>query len=98
VRRVGCIELIGIAALAGAWFAGAAAGQSAEQAFRLVSAASDRRERDECDSSYPTVCIAPAPPDLDCADVPYKTFAVEGSDPHGFDADFDGVGCEAYPR
>ncbi len=25
-----------------------------------------------CDPSYPTVCIAPPPPDKDCKDVPYK--------------------------
>lgn len=47
-----------------------------------------------CDPSYPNVCIAPYPPDLDCADVPYSNFEVIGSDPHGFDGDGDGVGCE----
>jgi micrococcal nuclease len=47
-----------------------------------------------CDPSYPTVCIPPPPPDLDCADVPYSNFAVRGDDPHGFDGDGDGVGCE----
>jgi micrococcal nuclease len=48
-----------------------------------------------CDPSYPGVCIAVSPPDLDCADVPYTNFEVTGSDPHGFDGDRDGVGCEA---
>jgi len=47
-----------------------------------------------CDASYPTVCIPPPPPDLDCADVPYSDFRVVGRDPHGFDGDGDGVGCE----
>jgi hypothetical protein len=47
-----------------------------------------------CDPSYPTVCIPPPPPDLDCADVPYTNFTVVGDDPHGFDGDNDGVGCE----
>ena len=47
-----------------------------------------------CDASYPTVCIPPPPPDLDCADVPYTAFAVRGADPHRFDGDGDGVGCE----
>jgi micrococcal nuclease len=47
-----------------------------------------------CDSSYPGVCIAPYPPDLDCSDVPYTNFQVVGNDPHGFDGDADGVGCE----
>ena len=48
-----------------------------------------------CDPSYPGVCIARYPPDLDCSDVPYKNFAVTGSDPHGFDGNDDGVGCES---
>jgi micrococcal nuclease len=50
---------------------------------------------DDCDSSYPDVCIPPAPPDLDCGDIPHKRFKVTGSDPHGFDRDKDGVGCES---
>jgi micrococcal nuclease len=49
----------------------------------------------KCDPSYPGVCIAPYPPDLDCADVPYTSFAVVGSDPHGFDGDGDSIGCES---
>jgi micrococcal nuclease len=48
-----------------------------------------------CDASYPTVCIPPPPPDLDCAQVPYVAFAVRGADPHRFDGDGDGVGCES---
>jgi len=31
---------------------------------------------------------------LDCADVPYKNFRVVGADPHRFDGDHDGIGCE----
>jgi hypothetical protein len=53
------------------------------------------RPRRNCDPSYPTVCIPPWPPDLDCGDVPYRRFRVEGSDPHRFDADNDGIGCES---
>jgi len=48
-----------------------------------------------CDPSYPGVCIPPAPPDLDCGDVPYSDFAVIGSDPHGFDGNDNGAGCES---
>jgi len=48
----------------------------------------------KCDPSYPDVCIPPYPPDLDCGDVPYTNFRVVGDDPHGFDGDGDGVGCE----
>ncbi|MCC3600099.1 thermonuclease family protein [Microcoleus sp. PH2017_26_ELK_O_A] len=47
-----------------------------------------------CDSSYPDVCIPPAPPDLNCGDVPHRRFRVVGPDPHGFDRDKDGIGCE----
>ena len=47
-----------------------------------------------CDPSYPAVCIAPPPPDLDCGDVPYGGFTVYAPDPHRFDGDYDGVGCE----
>lgn len=47
-----------------------------------------------CDPSYPTVCIPPPPPDLDCKDIPYKRFTVLPPDPHGFDGDHDGIGCE----
>jgi hypothetical protein len=51
--------------------------------------------RPGCDPSYPTVCIPPPPPDLDCPDVPYDDFKVQGTDPHRFDGDNDGVGCES---
>ena len=47
-----------------------------------------------CDSSYPGVCIPPPPPDLDCPEIPYRNFTVRPPDPHGFDGDHDGVGCE----
>ena len=47
-----------------------------------------------CDPAYPTVCIPPPPPDLDCADVPDRRFRVLPPDPHRFDGEGDGVGCE----
>lgn len=47
-----------------------------------------------CDPSYPTVCIPPSPPDLDCGDIPHKNFKVVSPDPHRFDGDKDGIGCE----
>jgi hypothetical protein len=47
-----------------------------------------------CDPSYPTVCIPPPPPDLDCTDIPYRRFTVRPPDPHDFDSDGDGIGCE----
>lgn len=48
-----------------------------------------------CDPSYPDFCLAPPPPDLDCRDIPYRRFRVLPPDPHHFDSDRDGVGCEA---
>ena len=48
-----------------------------------------------CDPSYPDVCIPPPPPDLDCSDIPYRNFRVLPPDPHHFDGDGDGIGCEA---
>lgn len=48
-----------------------------------------------CHPSYPDVCIPPAPPDLDCGDIPYTWFTVLPPDPHGFDRDHDGFGCES---
>jgi hypothetical protein len=49
-----------------------------------------------CDSSYPDLCIPPPPPDLDCGDdgVP-ENFQVLPPDPHGFDSDNDGIGCDS---
>lgn len=48
-----------------------------------------------CDPSYPDFCIPPGIPDLDCADAPGTNFSVLPPDPHGFDGDGDGVGCES---
>ena len=53
-----------------------------------------------CHSSYPDFCIPPPPPDLDCADVfPHEDFTVRHDvpdpDPHDFDRNKDGVGCES---
>jgi len=48
-----------------------------------------------CDAAYPTVCIPSPPPDLDCGDIPYRRFTVLAPDPHRFDSDNDGIGCES---
>ncbi len=47
-----------------------------------------------CDPSYPSICIPPPPPQLSCDDIGVKDFPVQGEDPHNFDADNNGVGCE----
>lgn len=51
--------------------------------------------RGNCDPAYPDVCIPSPPPDLDCRDVPYRRFRVLPPDPHRFDSDRDGIGCES---
>jgi micrococcal nuclease len=48
----------------------------------------------ECSPAYPSVCIPPPPPDLDCSDIPYRRFTVLPPDPDHFDGDGDGIGCE----
>ncbi len=49
----------------------------------------------KCDPSYPDFCIKPPPPDLNCANITEKNFKVVPPDPHKFDADKDGIGCES---
>jgi micrococcal nuclease len=48
-----------------------------------------------CDPAYPEVCIPSPPPDLDCGDIPFRRFKVLPPDPHHFDGDHDGIGCES---
>jgi hypothetical protein len=45
-----------------------------------------------CEAGYEP-CVPTYPPDVDCADVG-GSVTVTASDPHGLDADRDGVGCE----
>jgi endonuclease YncB( thermonuclease family) len=47
-----------------------------------------------CHPAYPTVCIPPPPPDLDCKDNPDRGVKVLPPDPHRLDRDGDGIGCE----
>ncbi len=53
------------------------------------------QSQNQCDSSYPSVCIPPYPPDLDCGEIEYSNFKVVQPDPHRFDGDKDGIGCES---
>jgi len=48
-----------------------------------------------CDPAYPTICIPPPPPYLNCGDIPYRNFLVLWPDPHDLDGrDRNGIGCE----
>jgi len=52
-------------------------------------------QQTDCDPSYPDFCIPSPPPDLDCKDISKKRFTVLQPDPHRFDGDKDGIGCES---
>lgn len=60
----------------------------------LVSSLPLQAQSSNCSPSYPDVCIPPAPPDLNCGEISYYHFRVLQPDPHHFDRDRDGVGCE----
>jgi hypothetical protein len=47
-----------------------------------------------CDPSYPNVCIFPEPPTLSCAEIPNRNFYVRRPDPHNFDRNGNGRGCD----
>lgn len=65
---------------------------------KSVTATFSTTQPTNCSASYPTVCIPPPPPDLDCSQIPYRNFSViytvPNPDPHHFDGDHDGIGCE----
>jgi micrococcal nuclease len=52
-----------------------------------------------CEPSYPTICIPIGTPDLDCGDIDARRFTVlwdvPNPDPHRFDRERDGIGCES---
>jgi hypothetical protein len=54
-----------------------------------------QQDDSDCNSSYPNNCISSPPPNLNCKDISDKNFEVLSPDPHGFDRDEDGIGCEA---
>ena len=60
-----------------------------------VDTIDSQTNQNNCDPSYPDFCIPPYPPDLDCGEISYSNFRVLSPDPHGFDRDNDGIGCES---
>jgi micrococcal nuclease len=52
-----------------------------------------------CEPSYPGICIPVGSADLDCGEIQWRRFAVvwnvPNPDPHRFDGDQDGIGCES---
>lgn len=71
--------------------------QPPQQAPEPTAAPAPPPQSGTCDPSYPSVCIPPRSQvgDLDCGDIGYRRFTVVPPDPHNFDGDFDGVGCES---
>ena len=64
-----------------------------EEIFKIKSIADSPPTN--CDPSYPAVYIEKYPPDLDCNDIRYSDFIVMGNDPHEFNTDNNGIGCES---
>ncbi len=52
-----------------------------------------------CEPSYPGLCIPIGSADIDCGEIAARRFQVvwnvPNPDPHGFDGDGDGIGCES---
>ena len=47
-----------------------------------------------CDPNYDP-CVPNVAYDLDCGDIGFRVRVI-GGDPHGFDREGDGIGCESY--
>ncbi len=60
----------------------------------LPDATASKPPKRNCDPSYPTLCLPPGMYDLDCPDISAGRFPVLPPDPHRFDGDGDGIGCE----
>ncbi|MDZ7950581.1 thermonuclease family protein [Nostoc sp. DedQUE09] len=63
-------------------------------AQRATSQPIQPQQQNNCDPAYPDFCIPKNSPDLDCPDVTQRGFRVLQPDPHRFDRDGDGIGCE----
>jgi len=68
--------------------------REAEEAEELeeIEEESFEEEGSGCDPNY-SGCVPAYPPDVDCAEVG-ESVSSYGTDPHGLDADGDGIGCE----
>lgn len=59
-----------------------------------VSTNSTTSSRQNCDPAYPDFCLSKDLPDLQCSDIKQRRFNVLPPDPHRFDGDKNGIGCE----
>lgn len=74
--------------------------------FSVMLAGAGLIAQTNCSPAYKDVCIPPPPPDLNCGDISHRNFRVyrasdadkpaglTGFDPHKFDSNDDGIGCE----
>lgn len=65
--------------------------------YFTVTTSPSPQPQQNCDPSYPTLCLKIGIRDLDCEDIWATSFPVNPPDPHKFDRDTDGVGCEPLP-
>ena len=73
----------------------ASAGRLDQSAAVYIPFVGVGRPAGNCDPAYPTVCIPTPPPNLNCPDLlPLVNIPTLPPDPHGLDADKDGIGCE----
>ena len=95
IERMRAAEAAARAEGAGLWSACPQGSPSGTPSPTPAAAAPVAPGREGCDPAYPGVCVPPSPPDLDCADVPFRRFEVLPPDPHRIDGGGDGIGCEA---
>lgn len=94
-ERLGAAQQAAVADELGLWAACPAAPAAAAQPTPAAPAAGLAAQPGaSCDPSYPTLCIPVGAADLDCPDIPQRRFEVRAPDPHRFDGDKDGIGCE----
>lgn len=60
----------------GLWGACDFFGEPVEEPTPTPAAVATEPAQGNCDPSYPSVCIPPYPPDLDCGDIPFRRFEV----------------------
>ena len=84
---------VAVAMLAAVALVEARAGDVAPAAFAPFVVGN--RPPSECSPYYPTVCLPNPPPDINCPQLaPMVNIPTLPPDPHGLDADHDGIGCE----
>lgn len=75
--------------------AGVTRGQMVAFLHRITDPVTPVAQQAPCDRSYtPSHCIPSPPPQLRCQDLSFSNFFVRKPDPHVFDGNSNGIGCE----